>query len=382
MLVALTASGERFVCSSELSREKLKQQRVDMQFFCPQCKERLQLKIGELKIPHFSHIANSQCEQLFSEGESEQHLRGKEQLYKMFKRLQLKVELECYLKELAQRPDLLVTDKNGRRFAIEFQCSPISPERYSARTNGYLSSNITPIWLFLTPSKKVRTIQKVQKLSFSPMLQQMLRGNGSYQQYIVTYDPERQHFSYFSNLLHLFGDTYIAKYLPLPIQHQHFPFYEPAPLQLQYLSDYARIYAKYRNQFVQAKLLTSKKGINDPFLRACYEMRFNLQSLPSDVGIPVPDASAIPMFTLEWQILLQYDCKQKGLSVTKLSSYEVNAFLKSLDVAIFPEMRKAIWQYGSFLENSLIQYSFDEISLEAYMANELHSTGNIEKIKE
>ena len=71
--------------------------------------------------------SQNQCSQLFAEGESTLHLQGKIQLYEWFKKHGHQVKLEPYLKELSQRPDLLVTiDKE--QFAVEFQCSTISHE--------------------------------------------------------------------------------------------------------------------------------------------------------------------------------------------------------------------------------------------------------------
>lgn len=46
------------------------------------------------------------------------------------------VELEPFLKQLSQRPDLLVTIDEGH-FAVEFQCSTISHEKWHQRTMGY-----------------------------------------------------------------------------------------------------------------------------------------------------------------------------------------------------------------------------------------------------
>ncbi|WP_455565417.1 competence protein CoiA family protein [Lysinibacillus irui] len=39
-----------------------------MKFFCPQCLEPVQLKIGHSKIPHFAHLTNNKCSQLFQKG--------------------------------------------------------------------------------------------------------------------------------------------------------------------------------------------------------------------------------------------------------------------------------------------------------------------------
>ena len=48
----------------------------------------------------------------FSEGESQEHLLGKQQLYIFLQKHIEDVELEPYFKMLSQRPDLLVTTGN------------------------------------------------------------------------------------------------------------------------------------------------------------------------------------------------------------------------------------------------------------------------------
>lgn len=382
MLVALTENGEHFVCTSDLPRSVLKQKRNTTQFYCPHCKEQVQLKVGEVKVPHFAHLANSRCAQMFSEGESEIHLQGKEQLYKMFQRLKLQVELECYLTELAQRPDLLVTDQFGRRFAIEFQCSPISQEQIRKRTKGYLSAKITPIWIFLTPSKKSTSIGKIQKLSLSPMLQQMICGTNAFQQFIMTYNPTTQHFLYFSNLFYLHGNAFITRCLQLSVHQQQFPLYEPAPLQKQYISEYAKIYSNYRQQFAYIKMMTNKKGVNDPFLRACYELQFSSKSLPSYVGIPVADASAISLFSVEWQVRLLYYCLQNQLGLHVFGEQDIVDFLQWLGVPNTSSVRQAVRQYIAYYKKVLFRGTRQQPSLESYMVNELQSNWKIGTIKE
>ncbi len=61
--------------------------------------------------------------------------------------------LEPYLKELSQRPDLLVTS-DRRQVAIEFQCSTITHEKWLSRTLGYKKNAIQVLWLFQTSLKK------------------------------------------------------------------------------------------------------------------------------------------------------------------------------------------------------------------------------------
>ncbi|MDE1547975.1 competence protein CoiA [Jeotgalibaca caeni] len=109
---------------------------------CPGCKEPVFLKKGGRKLAHFCHYAHAECHQ-FSEGETQAHLLGKQQLFQWLVDQGIEVEMEAWLPELKQRPDLLV----GGNIALEYQCSPIQTERLVERTNGYLKAGYEVIWL-------------------------------------------------------------------------------------------------------------------------------------------------------------------------------------------------------------------------------------------
>ena len=68
---------------------------------------------------------------MFSEGETEEHLSAKELLYEWL--TDETIEIEAYLPDLQQRPDLLVG-----KTAIEVQCSALSWSRFVQRTEKYL----------------------------------------------------------------------------------------------------------------------------------------------------------------------------------------------------------------------------------------------------
>lgn len=112
---------------------------------CPGCKKKVILKKGQVKVHHFAHIKKEGCAS-FSEGETEEHLKGKLDLYNWLKHLQIPVQLEPYLNDLQQRPDLLAFIDEAP-IAIEFQCSPIPIETIEKRTEGYLSKGYRVLWI-------------------------------------------------------------------------------------------------------------------------------------------------------------------------------------------------------------------------------------------
>lgn len=112
---------------------------------CPGCGAPVFLKKGSKTMAHFCHYAQSDCQQ-FSEGETERHLGGKQKLYDWLKAQNLQVEMEAWLPELKQRPDLLVTI-GERKIALEYQCSPIPFTRLKERTNGYTQNGYEVYWI-------------------------------------------------------------------------------------------------------------------------------------------------------------------------------------------------------------------------------------------
>lgn len=116
-------------------------------FSCPVCKEKVVLKKGTIMSPHFSHQKNSNCITLIEEGETEEHLLGKQQLY-FFTRSN-KTLVENYLPKIKQRPDLLY-----KNLAIEFQCSPININKLEHRIHGYEKQQIKSLWILGSRYKK------------------------------------------------------------------------------------------------------------------------------------------------------------------------------------------------------------------------------------
>lgn len=126
-------------------------------YFCPACKASLIFKNGLVYTPHFAHRTLNDCH-AWSENESAQHLSLKLQLFEWFHQSE-KVELEKYLPELEQTPDLLVND----RIAIEIQCSSLSLKRLKERTENYQAYGFKVIWLMgkdLWIKKGMTTLQK------------------------------------------------------------------------------------------------------------------------------------------------------------------------------------------------------------------------------
>ena len=114
---------------------------------CPVCGKPYEYCHGEVKTPYFRHMDKAECEDKYSESETEEHLNGKRDLYEWVKR-QVGVTnavLEGWIPETKQRPDIMF-DYNDKKYVIEYQCSPIATE-YIERHELYQAAGIIDIWI-------------------------------------------------------------------------------------------------------------------------------------------------------------------------------------------------------------------------------------------
>ncbi|WP_407372434.1 competence protein CoiA [Carnobacterium sp.] len=141
MLIAVS-KGNQYI--NALDVQKNPKQKRD--YYCPSCKEPVFLKKGAVKQAHFTHFQKNDCT-VFSEGETQEHISGKKILFRWFTQQEIPCQLEAYLPNLKQRPDLLVWLDDQTPVAIEFQCSTLSVERMIERTLGYTEKGYKVYWI-------------------------------------------------------------------------------------------------------------------------------------------------------------------------------------------------------------------------------------------
>ncbi|WP_155592026.1 competence protein CoiA [Lysinibacillus cavernae] len=364
MLIAYNNRQQLFL-PYQYTRNALQRYRRQMKFFCPQCLEPVQLKIGHYNIPHFAHLTKNNCSQLFAEGESKLHLHGKIQLFEWLKKLGHKVELEPFLKKLFQRPDLLVIIDDNH-FALEFQCSTISHEKWQQRTAGYEKNCIQAIWLFQTPQSK-DTFNGIRKISIPPLLQKAFVTTTTGLPYLMTYNAKTAHFIYWTNLLHVHGHTFIGKVQEIAIDKQRFPFYTPKRISHDEFQLYWQLYKQSSRQFAYGRLLHSKKGVQDSFLRNCYELQLSPTAMPSYIGIPVKEGTAIALFASEWQMMLLHFCKQLNHQPYELSKIQIQKFLRQHHLEVTEQAVRVIQHYGQLLKSMKQENGLLEICEQVYV---------------
>lgn len=183
MLLALD-SKQQLVLANSLSKLPKSQIRKQ-QWQCPGCRQPVIFKAGAKLIAHFAHRSAANCRS-FSEGETKEHLLGKQQLWQKFKTKTNHVSLEAVIPECAQRADVLVSTPQNYRLAVEFQCAPLSATHLAQRTAGYQQQGIKVLWLL----GKRHTIKK-----FLTQQQAMfMRYHSNLGFYLLYYDVTRRMF--------------------------------------------------------------------------------------------------------------------------------------------------------------------------------------------
>lgn len=329
MLVALM-DDQHFSLTGDYSREQLLLLRKRKKFVCPQCKSRLQLKVGRVKTPHFAHFPDANCRNLFSDGESETHLLGKLALYEFFKRANKNVVLEPYLTSLSQRPDLLVQDRTCT-YAIEFQCSTIDIDLILKRTSGYTQYGIQPYWILNSSGKYIEETNRTEVITLTKFEQQFIV-NGDDSSYLLTFHPQTKTFLYYAHLIHFQNNQFIAEIQRLPIQYQQFPFLKPKRASFTQFLSLLKLYKRRTQMYVKNKVYYQSNGVNDILLRSIYELKLDRFVMPIFLGLPTKYAKAMEMVAVEWQTGLFYYAEKRQKSILQFTLFDINHFLKWLKI--------------------------------------------------
>ncbi|MDO4903351.1 MAG: competence protein CoiA family protein [Limosilactobacillus sp.] len=131
---------------------------------CPACDSPVRLRRGRVMIAHFAHLPGAEC--AVSEGETSEHLLGKQQIFDWLRAHGYDPQMEVYLGEIHQRPDLLFSD-HGVLTAVEFQCSPLSLTRLRERNDGYRRMGIRFVWALGKPYR--HSLSRAKTAQFTQM---------------------------------------------------------------------------------------------------------------------------------------------------------------------------------------------------------------------
>ncbi|TWT27988.1 competence protein CoiA [Planomicrobium sp. CPCC 101110] len=307
ILVAATKDGGLFYLIRPYAKEELAIIKKSSQFYCPVCGSSVIMKIGEVKLPHFSHKSLSRCDS-YSEPESSLHLQGKNLLFQFFKSQNLPVELEKYLPAIRQRADLLVDG----HIAVEFQCSSIPASQIAGRSNGYSRLGMSAIWI---GGLAEPIIEGIQKLKLTGGKKEMFRQKQK-NPYLLLFMPEENRFYYLSNLIYISGSQWIGKVKSLAASKQQYPFAVPKRMTLKEFEIMYCLFYQSRKKFVSSQVY-AKNRVQNPFWRSCYELRLDVRDLPDAIGVPMKNAEFILCNAVLWQ-LQAVEGARKGMSAASL----------------------------------------------------------------
>ena len=147
MLTCLIGNNKINLIEHKYEKDELKKWSKKRILKCPICGKDYEYCHGKVKIPYFRHKDKEECDYLYSESETQEHLKGKIDLYNwLLKQPNVtNVELESYIPETKQRPDIMF-EWNGQKCVIEYQCTPISSEYYE-RHELYETCGIKDVWI-------------------------------------------------------------------------------------------------------------------------------------------------------------------------------------------------------------------------------------------
>lgn len=147
-MLSCLLNNQRINCfDSNYSKEQLKKWASKDILLCPACGKPYEYCHGRVVQPYFRHKDKAQCEDKYSEPETEEHIQGKRDLYEWIIKQPgvTDVVLEGWIPETKQRPDIIFK-YYGKQCVMEYQCSPISTEYYE-RHELYQAAGIEDIWI-------------------------------------------------------------------------------------------------------------------------------------------------------------------------------------------------------------------------------------------
>lgn len=164
-------------------KEQLKKWASKKILLCPVCDKPYEYCHGKVKTPYFRHMDKTECEDRFSESETEEHLNGKRDLFEWIKKQNgvTNAVLEGWIPETKQRPDIIF-EYSGKKYVIEYQCSPIATE-YIERHSLYKAVGIIDIWIcgtekYLQKNMRDKYLENICVGYYNSQTQQFIYSSG------------------------------------------------------------------------------------------------------------------------------------------------------------------------------------------------------------
>lgn len=253
-------------------------------YFCPVCETPVILKMGSIKVSHFSHHHILLCNRYLYKRESPLHLKLKHDLYLQLNK-HYNVAMEYYLERIEQIPDVLVENT----LAVEIQLSRISPDLITARSKGYYKLGMSVIWLL-----DDKEIKRVDDLLYLNHFQLSTMTNGM----IFTLD------------------TATLKMTALSIGHHiglnRFTFSKRivALSEIMSFENNAIFEGEYRLSRANIKQLIKRektqRTVQNPTLSYMYQLELTIDNLPEFLYLTSQYEKYILNSPIEWKLYVYY----------------------------------------------------------------------------
>lgn len=366
MLTAQTKNGRNICLGFNYQKESLLELRSNEDFFCPICGEKVLLKLGDQRIYHFAHKQGGACRD-FYENESVYHMEGKRQIYQWLIRQKIPSALEYYDKDIQQRPDIMF-QYNGKKFALEFQCSSISERIFTKRTKTYLQNGYIPIWLI---SNSQMHIKKKNIVALSNFHYLFLRTTSSGWFYIPSYCPDHHQFHFFETITPYAIKNTFANHSIYPLDKLDIQdLLEPKICSPFNIASWNREIEKYKLNWGLHPSHQHKS-----FFQEIYKNNLNLFLLPPEIGLPIPHSVLIQTSPIIWQTYLYLDIIAAKRTNDLITLQEINFHFKrrqnrkEIVLRILPQLDQvnplvAFIEYLSLLEQLGIITRKDETTFQ------------------
>ncbi|WP_217642739.1 competence protein CoiA [Bacillus sp. UNCCL13] len=316
MLTAVTDGGLEVCLADANDKLKLLSYRREEHFLCPSCKQRVIMKLGDKRIYHFAHIGGSSCPHTY-ERESLYHLEGKKQLYLWLKKEGYCPILEQYDPEIQQRPDITFI-KDGKKYAVEYQCSSIAADLFKKRTKAYISQNYHPLWILGGNHFKRKGENTISLSGFDFLFYKT-------EEFIPYYCSKQNKFILATDIHPISPQKAYANFTF--IQPENTPvdlLLKPKKKIPVNLRAWCKLLQKVRLNM--CKYHTQREG---RFLKTLYHNRLNPFLLPPIVGIPIQSSVIIETSPLIWQAYVFLDSiHNKKLGQTIYTRDVIGAFFR------------------------------------------------------
>lgn len=298
MLTAKTTSGNIVNLGNNYDKENLLILRNKEEFFCPVCGEAVSLKLGDQRIYHFAHRSGVICRDIF-ECETLYHMKGKIQLYHWLIKQRISAELEYYDPVIQQRPDIMF-HYDGNKYALEYQCSQITEELFTKRTETYSQKNYIPLWII--GSKHIKA-KRSNVFSLSNFEYFFLRKTKNGQLILPSYCPEEKRFQILSSIQPYSIKNATANSFQRSIQNTAIEEILAPKLFNQFnFSKWS-----YENEKFSINWSLHPNPNQTRFLREIYNRNLNLYLLPPEIGLPVRHSLLIQTPAIVWQTYIYLD---------------------------------------------------------------------------